>query len=202
MNFIKKLSLLVIAFLVVACVGFSATDATYEMNQGDTLSITLGSKGATGVVTYSIVGEPDNGEWSGDPPNIIYAPDAGFVGVDAFEFLASTVIKGEEKESTASVTITVNESSGEAGQVVSVVSDLSVSEESYALVSFEDQFASSCGSGDRAAVPLAQGDELFMALLDGGVISKEVLVEVGQCADVVEESLPTLLSVTVHHDQN
>ena len=41
------------------------------------------------ALTYQITRQPSNGVLSGTLPNIAYTPDAGFVGLDSFEFRAS-----------------------------------------------------------------------------------------------------------------
>ncbi|WP_196138219.1 Ig-like domain-containing protein [Aliikangiella sp. G2MR2-5] len=56
-------------------------------------------------LTYEIVNIPTNGILTGDGPNYIYTPNAGFVGTDTFSFLAND---GTDDSNIATVSIQVN----------------------------------------------------------------------------------------------
>jgi uncharacterized protein (TIGR03382 family) len=56
------------------------------------------------TLTYAIVAGPDHGALSGTPPDVIYAPSAGYAGPDGFTFRASD---GNGGTATATVSITV-----------------------------------------------------------------------------------------------
>ncbi len=58
------------------------------------------------TLTYSVISAPQNGTLSGTPPQLSYAPNAGFVGSDSFDF---TVSDGQLTSSPATITISVTE---------------------------------------------------------------------------------------------
>lgn len=76
------------------------------ITQADTpINITLsGSDIEDDEINYSIVDEPEHGTLSGLPPNLIYTPAVGFVGVDSFTFKAND---GNSDSLIAFVEITV-----------------------------------------------------------------------------------------------
>ena len=41
------------------------------------------------LLSYTVTSQPSNGSLSGVPPNVIYAPAAGYIGPDAFSFSAN-----------------------------------------------------------------------------------------------------------------
>lgn len=70
------------------------------------VNITLAAADADNdPLTYSIASEPLNGSLSGSAPNLTYAPNAGFTGVDTFTFSAND---GLFDSNTATVVVTVS----------------------------------------------------------------------------------------------
>jgi hypothetical protein len=69
------------------------------------LAITLTGYSPVGPLTYQIVDGPAGGELSGTPPAVVYTPDPGFEGPDAFTF---RVNDGLEASEPARVSIVVH----------------------------------------------------------------------------------------------
>ena len=66
--------------------------------------ITLAATDANGdPLTYAIVSAPTHGTLLGTPPNLVYAPTAGYTGLDSFTFKAN-----DEKVDSAAGTITID----------------------------------------------------------------------------------------------
>ena len=73
------------------------------------VSIVLAGSDADGdSLSFSFVGAPTNGGLTGSLPNLVYAPDAGFIGLDSFSF---TVSDGQNTSSVATISISVVEAS-------------------------------------------------------------------------------------------
>jgi hypothetical protein len=66
-------------------------------------------------LTYTVLTEPTHGVLSGSAPNLLYTPNTGYVGPDAFTFRAND---GTTNSNTATVSITVR---GQAPFIVSTV---------------------------------------------------------------------------------
>ena len=70
-------------------------------------NITLGATDIEGdTLTWTIVDQPLHGTLSGDAPNLVYTPAAGYTGSDSFTF---KVNDGTGDSNTATVTITIGE---------------------------------------------------------------------------------------------
>ena len=70
------------------------------------VAITLGGSDVDGdSLTFSVISGPEHGSLSGTAPDLIYSPQAGFSGEDAFTFIASD---GELESEIAIVNVTVN----------------------------------------------------------------------------------------------
>ena len=77
-----------------------------NVDEDDSVNITLTGSDVDGDgLTFVIDSAPANGSLSGTPPNLIYAPDAGFNGSDSFTFLAND---GALDSIAATVDITIN----------------------------------------------------------------------------------------------
>ena len=69
------------------------------------VAITLSAWSPSGSpLTYSVVTPPANGVLTGAAPNLVYMPNAGFIGSDAFTFLANDGT-GDSNVATVSITI-------------------------------------------------------------------------------------------------
>ncbi len=66
----------------------------------------IGSDGDGDSLSFNLLELPVNGRLSGQAPNLIYTPDAGYSGHDSFTF---SVSDGEDTSPTATVSITVVE---------------------------------------------------------------------------------------------
>jgi PKD repeat protein len=53
------------------------------------VGIALSANAVYQPVTYAIVASPTHGVLSGTPPNLVYTPDAGYIGPDSFTFTAN-----------------------------------------------------------------------------------------------------------------
>lgn len=67
----------------------TARDQSVSTEEGTPKSITLVATGGVGTLSFEIVSMPSNGQLSGTPPQVVYTPEADFVGTDAFTFRAS-----------------------------------------------------------------------------------------------------------------
>lgn len=86
-----------------------ALDQSTATDEGTSVAITLAANDGEGdALTFAIVDVPQTGTLSGTPPEVAYAPNAGFVGVDSFTFTATD---GQSGSNVATVSITVNASS-------------------------------------------------------------------------------------------
>jgi hypothetical protein len=74
-------------FGTVAPLGPVANSQSVNVLKNTSANITLtGSVPAGDPTNYAIVNSPTNGTLSGSPPNVIYTPNANYVGPDAFTF--------------------------------------------------------------------------------------------------------------------
>jgi subtilisin-like proprotein convertase family protein len=81
-----------------------ADNQVVHTDQGVAVAITLtGSDIDDDDLTFSIVTPPGNGSLSGDAPNVVYSPDASFVGTDSFTFIVN-----DGTVDSAPATVTVN----------------------------------------------------------------------------------------------
>ncbi|MEM7256455.1 MAG: Ig-like domain-containing protein, partial [Pseudomonadota bacterium] len=65
----------------------TASDMALSTNRGTALNITLsGNDPDGGTLSYGITLQPANGSLSGTAPNLVYTPDANFVGADSFAY--------------------------------------------------------------------------------------------------------------------
>ena len=71
---------------------------------GDVLPITLTARGGLPPYTFSDISTPAHGTLSGTAPDLIYTPDAGYDGPDAFTFTVTDSVGGT---ATGTVEITV-----------------------------------------------------------------------------------------------
>jgi hypothetical protein len=74
-----------------------------SVNNPATITLTA-SDPENDPLTYVIITEPTEGELTGTPPEVIYAPNAGYEGVDSFTFRAND---GNSDSNVATVTINV-----------------------------------------------------------------------------------------------
>jgi Bacterial Ig domain len=82
-----------------------ASDQHVVVKQDTPKNITLTGFDEDGdPLIFEIVRPPENGELSGQPPNVTYTPEKGFLGEDAFLFRATD---GEKESDTAKVTLEV-----------------------------------------------------------------------------------------------
>ncbi|WP_395377680.1 Ig-like domain-containing protein [Marinicella sp. W31] len=98
-----------------------------NVNEDDSVNITLTGSDIDGDgLTFVIDSGPANGSLSGTPPNLIYAPDAGFNGSDSFTFLAND---GALDSVAATVNITIdadNDTPTAVSQLVNTDEDTAV----------------------------------------------------------------------------
>ena len=79
------------------------------VNTGENLAVNIiltGSDIDGDEISFSIVTQPGSGNLSGEPPNILYTPEATFIGLDSFTF---KVDDGIEDSAAATVNINVGE---------------------------------------------------------------------------------------------
>ncbi|MGD9211252.1 MAG: cellulase family glycosylhydrolase, partial [Desulfobacteraceae bacterium] len=93
----------------------SAASQSVTVNENDSVTITLSGSDLDGeIVAYEITQQPQNGSLSGSGANLVYTPDSGFTGSDAFQF---TVTDDDEAASNpATVNISVVSSGGVNGK--------------------------------------------------------------------------------------
>jgi Leucine-rich repeat (LRR) protein len=82
-----------------------AEDQSVTMLQNTSAEITLAASGADDL-TYTISSQPDHGTLTGEPPRVIYTPEADYHGTDRFEF---TVYDGYQSSSPAAVSIAIEQ---------------------------------------------------------------------------------------------
>ncbi len=81
--------------------------------QGTAKAITLAGNDAEGdPLTYTIVSQPANGTLGGTPPNVTYAPAAGFSGNDSFTFKVN-----DGKADSPAATVAINVTSSLTGSI-------------------------------------------------------------------------------------
>ena len=81
---------------------------TLQVTNDNSLNITLGGSVANDVSPiYTIIEQPLNGSISGTAPNLVYTPDANFVGDDQLQF---TVTANGQTSASAAIEIAVNAS--------------------------------------------------------------------------------------------
>ena len=81
-----------------------ADDATFQVWQDEEVAIALTASDPEDDPLAFVVGSPAHGVLTGEAPDLVYTPDPGFTGSDAFTF---TVDDGTSVSSTAVVTISV-----------------------------------------------------------------------------------------------
>lgn len=82
-----------------------ATSQEVNVKQDKSVSITLQATDADDdVVTYEVTDLPKKGTLSGDPPEVVYTPNAGYSGSDQFSFVASD---GADISQKGTISITV-----------------------------------------------------------------------------------------------
>ena len=85
-----------------------AQDQSVTLNQDTAKAITLVATDADGdPLTYQIVAQPGHGTLSGAPPNVPYAPAAGYYGSDTFTFKANDGMV-DSNVATISISIVVS----------------------------------------------------------------------------------------------
>lgn len=83
----------------------TANDQNVIVKQDTPKNITLtGSDPDGDPLIFEIARPPEHGKLSGQPPNVTYTPDRGFLGTDAFTF---RVTDGESESAPANVTLDV-----------------------------------------------------------------------------------------------
>ena len=97
-----------IAITVISMNGNHAPKAdpqTLSTDQDKALSILLtGSDEDGNIITYSVVGNPQHGQLSGNAPNLTYTPNKDFIGEDSFTF---KVNDGKADSAVATVKLTI-----------------------------------------------------------------------------------------------
>ena len=89
--------------------GIVATPQSLTSNLNTAISIVLSSNAsAQTTATYRVVTPPQHGRLSGNPPNVIYTPNLGYVGNDSFAFVAND---GTGDSPIASIELQINEAS-------------------------------------------------------------------------------------------
>ena len=98
-----------VSLLVVPSIGNHrpvANPQNVTVNHNTPLPITLTATDIDGnPLTYAIATSPSNGNLSGTPPNVTYAPNFGYSGPDSFTFTAND---GQTNSAPATISITVN----------------------------------------------------------------------------------------------
>ena len=99
-----------IAITVISMNGNHAPKAdpqTLSTDQDKALSILLtGSDEDGNIITYSVVGNPQHGQLSGNAPNLTYTPTSGYFGADSFTF---RTYDGKLYSDAATVAVTVKQ---------------------------------------------------------------------------------------------
>ena len=78
-------------------------DVTAKQDSPRNITLT-GSDGDGDLITFAITKQPDHGTLSGQPPNVTYTPNAGYLGRDDFSFRTDD---GQAISNTAKVSINV-----------------------------------------------------------------------------------------------
>ncbi|WP_049722685.1 choice-of-anchor A family protein [Gilvimarinus polysaccharolyticus] len=165
------------------------------------------------LLTFVIVDAPQNGQLSGDLPNLTYTPNAGFLGVDTFTYLASD---GESDSVLATVIITVKTTNdaptansanvtavqGEAQAITLVGSDINGDTLSFSVVQESSHGSLSGTGGNLIYTPNVGfvGDDSFTfvsndGLVDSAIATINITVTDGPKAPVIT-SMPTLHAAT------
>jgi hypothetical protein len=67
----------------------SANDIELQLEEGSSVAVVLTGADADGdSLSYSLLSQPEHGALTGTPPSLVYTPDAGFSGMDAFTYRA------------------------------------------------------------------------------------------------------------------
>jgi Calx-beta domain-containing protein/Big-like domain-containing protein/VCBS repeat protein/FG-GAP repeat protein len=101
----------------------TATAQAVQTSQDTAVAVLLtGSDIDRDSLTFTIVGQPAHGSLSGQPPNLMYAPEGGYSGADSFTFAAAD---GQASSVPAMVSITVTPTN-RPPVVVSAIADLEI----------------------------------------------------------------------------
>lgn len=110
---------------------------TVTVNSGTSANITLiATDPDNDPLTYNIAANPLHGTLSGTAPNLIYTPDAAYVGQDSFLFNVN-----DGNSDSATVTVTINVTGSQTGVYSNLVSSINVNgnnEEWSGLTAFSD----------------------------------------------------------------
>jgi hypothetical protein len=83
-----------------------AYDQAMSTSEGVSVPVSLNASDIDGdVLSYQVVDSPSHGSLSGDAPDLVYTPDAGFTGLDGFTFKANDGVKDSN---VACVSVTVS----------------------------------------------------------------------------------------------
>lgn len=100
-------------FGTVALIGYQppvANPQSISLLTNTSVNITLtGTDPEGNPLTYAIVNNPTNGVLTGTPPNVVYTPNANYIGTDAFTF---DVNDGVTNSAPALVSLNINPSAG------------------------------------------------------------------------------------------
>lgn len=84
-----------------------AQDLSVGTQEGTALEIVLTGSDVDGdPLTFAVTDQPAHGDLTGTPPSLLYTPDTGYIGPDAFAFEVSD---GQGGSDEGTVSITVNE---------------------------------------------------------------------------------------------
>ena len=83
-----------------------AVDSAAVTDEDQSIATPLSASDPDGdAITYNIATQPQNGNLSGDAPDLVYTPNANFNGLDSFTFIVND---GQLDSNLATVSITVN----------------------------------------------------------------------------------------------
>ncbi len=95
----------IVSITVVANTRPTADDLTISTDEDTPVAVTLSGQDADGdPLSFAVADGPANGTLSGTAPDLLYTPNPGFHGLDAFTYTASD---GTDESAPATVTITV-----------------------------------------------------------------------------------------------
>lgn len=115
-------------------------------------------------LTFSVVETPTHGTLGGVPPDVVYTPDADYIGPDQFTFRASD---GRDVSETASVNISVLGQSAGDGDA-SIVADADATTPPDATVSPDSTTSPDAGASPDAGPSAADASMIADIILDEG----------------------------------
>ncbi len=106
-----------------------ASDFELITNQGTSVELTLSATDTDGdALSYTVLGQPQQGTITGTAPNLTYQPAADFVGTDSFTFQASDSVSVSQVATVSIIVQSVDQSGVTSNPVASMTIDGNLSE--------------------------------------------------------------------------